>query len=105
MFTYTLYGAIAAALMRVFLAASMGWIEAIMNGPSPGNSFWWHSSAWFLSVVPLVTAGILSSLMIGTLASQIVSSGGAGGGIMGSRWMSGNWISRFATGRGVGWIT
>ena len=24
MFTYTLYGAIAAALMRVFLAASMG---------------------------------------------------------------------------------
>ena len=52
MFTYTLYGAIAAALMRVFLAASMGWIEAIMNGPPPGNSFWWHSSAWFLSVVP-----------------------------------------------------
>ena len=35
MFTYTLYGAIAAALMRVFLAASMGWIEAIMNGPPP----------------------------------------------------------------------
>ena len=83
MFTYTLYGAIAAALMRVFLAASMGWIEAIMNGPPPGNSFWWHSTAWFLSIVPLVTAGLLSSLMIGTLASQIVSGGGAGGGIMG----------------------
>ena len=79
MFTYTLYGAIAAALMRVFLAASMGWIEAIMNGPPPGNSFWWHSTAWFLSIVPLVTAGLLSSLMIGTLASQIVSGGGAGG--------------------------
>ena len=44
MFTYTLYGAIAAALMRVFLAASMGWIDAIINGPPPGNSFWWHST-------------------------------------------------------------
>ena len=101
MFTYTLYGAIAAALMRVFLAASMGWIEAIMNGPPPGNSFWWHSSAWFLSVVPLVTAGLLSSLMIGTLASQIVSGGGAGGGIMGLVGQAASGISKLKTGGAV----
>ena len=101
MFTYTLYGAIAAALMRVFLAASMGWIEAIMNGPPPGNSFWWHSTAWFLSIVPLVTAGLLSSLMIGTLASQIVSGGGAGGGIMGLVGQAASGISKIKTGGAV----
>ena len=101
MFTYTLYGAIAAALMRVFLAASMGRIEAIMNGPPPGNSFWWHSTAWFLSIVPLVTAGLLSSLMIGTLASQIVSGGGAGGGIMGLVGQAAQGVSKLKTGGAV----
>ena len=38
MFTYTLYGAIAAALMRVFLAASIGWMNAIVNGPPPDTN-------------------------------------------------------------------
>ena len=83
MFTYVLYGAIAAALMRVFLAASIGWIDAIVVGPPPGTNFLWHSIAWFLSIVPLTVAGLLSSLMIGSLASQLVSGGGGGGGIMG----------------------
>ena len=82
MFTYTLYGAIAAALMRVFLAASIGWMDAIVNGPPPDTNMLWHSTAWFLSIVPLTIAGLLSSLMIGQLASQITG-GGAGGGIMG----------------------
>ena len=82
MFTYTLYGAIAAALMRVFLAASIGWMNAIVNGPPPDTNMLWHSTAWFLSIVPLTIAGLLSSLMIGQLASQITG-GGAGGGIMG----------------------
>ena len=79
MFTYTLYGAIAAALMRVFLAASIGWMNAIVNGPPPDTNMLWHSTAWFLSIVPLTIAGLLSSLMIGQLASQITG-GGAGGG-------------------------
>ena len=82
MFTYTLYGATAAALMRVFLAASIGWMDAIVSGPPPNTNFLWHSTAWFFSIVPLTVAGLLSSLMIGQLASQITG-GGAGGGIMG----------------------
>ena len=44
MFTYTLYGAIAAALMRVFLAASIGWMNAIVNGPPPDTNMLWHST-------------------------------------------------------------
>ena len=46
MFTYTLYGAIAAALMRVFLAASIGWMDAIVSGPPPNTNFLWHSTAF-----------------------------------------------------------
>ena len=97
MFTYTLYGAIAAALMRVFLAASIGWMNAIVNGPPPGANMLWHSTAWFLSIVPLTIAGLLSSLMIGQLASQITG-GGAGGGIMGMIGQAGQSLSKF---RGV----
>ena len=93
MFTYTLYGAIAAALMRVFLAASIGWMNAIVNGPPPGANMLWHSTAWFLSIVPLTIAGLLSSLMIGQLASQITG-GGAGGGIMGMIGQAGQSLSK-----------
>ena len=94
MFTYTLYGAIAAALMRVFLAASIGWMNAIVNGPPPDTNMLWHSTAWFLSIVPLTIAGLLSSLMIGQLASQITG-GGAGGGIMGMIGQAGQSLSKF----------
>ena len=94
MFTYTLYGAKAAALMRVFLAASIGWMNAIVNGPPPDTNMLWHSTAWFLSIVPLTIAGLLSSLMIGQLASQITG-GGAGGGIMGMIGQAGQSLSKF----------
>ena len=53
----------------------------------------WHSTAWFLSIVPLTIAGLLSSLMIGQLASQITG-GGAGGGIMGMIGQAGQSLSK-----------
>ena len=83
MFTYVLYGAIAAALMRVFMAVTSGWIDAIMVGPPAGANPVWHSAAWLLSILPLMVAALFSSLQIGALASQIVGGGGGGGGMMG----------------------
>ena len=83
MFTYVLYAAIAAALMRVFMAVTSGWIDAIMVGPPPGANPVWHSAAWLLSILPLMVAALFSSLQIGALASQIVGGGGGGGGMMG----------------------
>ena len=47
----------------------------------------------FLSIVPLTIAGLLSSLMIGQLASQITG-GGAGGGIMGMIGQAGQSLSK-----------
>ena len=77
MFTYTLYGAIAAALMLVFLAASIGWMDAIVGGPPPNTNFLWHSTAWFFSIVPLTVAGLLASLMIGQLLRKSPAAGRA----------------------------
>ena len=82
LWVYSLYAAIAAALMRVFLAASLGYINAIMNS-GPGADDLWHAVAWTLSLVPLMVAGLLSSLMVGSLASQLVGGGGGGSGVMG----------------------
>ena len=82
LWVYSLYAAIAAALMRVFLAASLGYITAIMSPPAGTNDLW-HAVAWTISLVPLMVAGLLSSLMVGTLASQLVGGGGGGSGVMG----------------------
>ena len=62
--------------------------------PPPDTNMLWHSTAWFLSIVPLTIAGLLSSLMIGQLASQITG-GGAGGGIMGMIGQAGQSLSKF----------
>ena len=86
--------------MRVFLAASIGWMDAIVSGPPPNTNFLWHSTAWFFSIVPLTVAGLLSSLMIGQLASQITG-GGAGGGIMGLVGQAASGISKLKTGGAV----
>ena len=51
-----------------------------------------------MQINTLVTAELLSSLMIGTLASQIVSGGGAGGGIMGLVGQAASGISKLKTG-------
>ena len=94
MFTYTLHGAIAAALMRVFLAASIGWMDAIVSGPphririSCGIARHGFSASCLSPI-----AGLLSSLMIGQLASQITG-GGAGGGIMGMIGEAGQSLSK-----------
>ena len=54
-----------------------------------------------MQINTLVTAELLSSLMIGTLASQIVSGGGAGGGIMGLVGQAASGISKLKTGGAV----
>ena len=80
LWTYSLYGAIAAAIMRVFLGVSLGYINVIMTTGSGANDFW-EAVAWTIALLPLMVAGILSALMVGSLATQLV--GGGGGGLMG----------------------
>ena len=79
LWTYSLYGAIAAAIMRVFLGVSLGYINVIMTTGSGANDFW-EAVAWTIALLPLMVAGILSALMVGSLATQLVGGGGGGGG-------------------------
>ena len=85
MITYSLYGVIAGAILRVFSAVGLSFVTSISAATTnPG----WQSELdwlmWVLAVVPLFLAGILASLKCGELASMLVTGGGAAGsGLMG----------------------
>ena len=85
MITYSLYGVIAGAILRVFSAVGLSFVTSISAATTnPG----WQSELdwlmWVLAVVPLFIAGILASLKCGELATMLVTGGGAAGsGLMG----------------------
>ena len=85
MITYSLYGVIAGAILRVFSAVGLSFVTSISAATTnPG----WQSELdwlmWVLAVVPLFIAGTLASLKCGELASMLVVGGGAAGsGLMG----------------------
>ena len=79
MITFALYGAVAGAIMRVFLGVGLGYVTSFSNNAvnldSPEEMV-----GWFLIVFPLMVAGVLSALKVGELAGMLVSGGGGGGG-------------------------
>ena len=83
MITYSLYGVIAGAVLRVFSAVAISFITSMGNSDLDTQSFV-DVSMWVLAVVPMFVAGLLASLKCGELASMLVTSAGAGGsGLMG----------------------
>ena len=83
MITYSLYGVIAGAVLRVFSAVAISFITSMGNSDLDTQSFV-DVSVWVLAVVPMFVAGLLASLKCGELASMLVTSAGAGGsGLMG----------------------
>ena len=78
---YSLYGVIAAAIMRVFLAISQGFIQAIMQATASGG-VWslWEVTQWLVVLLPLLAAASMAAFSVGTIANQIISGGGGGGG-------------------------
>ena len=85
MITYSLYGVIAGAILRVFSAVGLSFVTSISAATTnPG----WQSELdwllWVMAVVPLFIAGTLASLKCGELATMLVTGGGAAGsGLMG----------------------
>ena len=83
MITYSLYGVIAGAVLRVFSAVGISYITSLGNANLDMRSLT-DVALWGLAVVPLFIAGILASLKCGELASMLVTSAGAAGsGLMG----------------------
>ena len=83
MITYTLYGVIAGAVLRVFSAVGISFITSMGNANLDTQNFV-DVGLWVLAVIPMFIAGLLASLKCGELASMLVTSAGAGGsGLMG----------------------
>ena len=83
MMTYSLYGVIAGAVLRVFSAVGISYITTLGSANLDMQSLV-DVGLWMLAVVPFFVAGILASLKCGELASMLVTStGAAGSGLMG----------------------
>ena len=77
MITFALYGAVAGAVMRVFVSISLGYVTTFSENATltnPGQMI-----GWLLVVLPLMVAGVMSALKVGELAGMLVSGGGGGG--------------------------
>ena len=77
MITFALYGAIAGAIMRVFMSVSLGFLTTFLGVADVENSV--QMVSWLLILLPLMVAGVIASLKVGELAGMLVSGGGGGG--------------------------
>ena len=82
MITFALYGAVAGAIMRVFFSVSLGYIttfsaNAELQSPTA-------MVGWLFIILPLMVAGVFSSLKVGELAGMLVSGSGGGAGMTGA---------------------
>ena len=77
---FALYGAIAGAVMRVFLGVGLGFVTTYAQADAAQEGSIITVGKWLLALVPLAMAGIWASLKVGDLASMLVSGGGSGGG-------------------------
>ena len=84
MLTYSIYGVIAAAVMRVFTDVSLSFIARMANTPVNWNAPQ-EMGMWVLAVIPLAVAGLLAAGQVGAVAAMLVTGGGAAGsGLMGA---------------------
>ena len=79
MITFALYGAIAGAVMRVFLGVGLGYVTSFSNNTALESPE--QMVGWLLIVFPLMMAGVLAAMNVGELAGMLVS--GTGGGTAG----------------------
>ena len=77
MITFALYGAIAGAVMRVFMSVSLGYMTTLLDTADVESPV--QMVTWLLILLPLMVAGVIASLKVGELAGMLVSGGGGGG--------------------------
>ena len=83
---FSLYGALAGAVLRVFMGVTLGYITSFANQTFSFDL--WSLGGWLLAILPLFVAGILAATKVGELASMLVtgsavtSSGATGAAMM-----------------------
>ncbi len=79
--TYSLYAAIAGAILRVWGGVGLGYVTTLGHSPPLDNLG--DVVYWTLILLPLCIAGILAACKVGELASRLVSAAGStGSGLM-----------------------
>ncbi len=101
MITFALYGAIAGAVMRVFMSVSLGFLTTFLDQANVENPL--QMVSWLLILLPLMVAGVMASLKVGELAGMLVSGGGGGGaGMTGALMMAATGGKAALAGKAVG---
>ena len=81
--TYSLYQAVAGAILRVYMGIGAGYINTLANTTFTLDSMG-ELGLWTISAALLCVSGIMASFKVGELCTMIVSGGGApGSGLMG----------------------
>ena len=100
MITFALYGAIAGAIMRVFVSVSLGFLTTFTGAADVESPV--QMVSWLLILLPLMVAGVLSSLKVGELAGMLVSGGGGGAGMTGALMMAATGGKAMLAGKAAG---
>ena len=82
--TYSLYSAVAACVVRVFLAAVRAASDGMWNAITPDLSAIGGGVMWIASYLALALAGLLAVFKIPDLASGLISGTASGGGMLGA---------------------
>ena len=82
--TYSLYSAVAACVVRVFLAAVRAASQGMWDAITPDLAAIGGGVMWMVSYFALAVAGLLAVFKIPDLASGLVSGNAGGGGMLGA---------------------
>ncbi len=78
LFVYSLYSAVAGAMLYVWSSISLTYVNTFNAATIDFSNLGW-SAAWFVGIVPLAVAAVLSATKVGEIASSLVSGAGGGG--------------------------
>ena len=77
--TYTLYGVVAGAVLRVFMGVGMGYVTTYTGAlMGTGTADPAELGLWAAVLLPLVVAGLMAGLKVGELSAMLVSGSGSG---------------------------
>ena len=81
---YSLYGVVAAVILRVFVGVSLAFVNTLMSAGFDVSDLQ-QLGLWLLLLAPLLVAGILAAFKVGEIASLLIAgAGSAGAGVAGT---------------------